>query len=132
MSNELIRAVLAIIVGAHGIGHVLFLVPLLGIADWGQSTSSWLLSNEGLMKVAGGVIWAVALVGFVAAAIGIFGQLSWWRTAAMIASLVSLVGLALFWENPPTQPAVAAAIFDIVVLLALLVFKWPPSSLVGP
>lgn len=132
MSNELVRAILAIIVGAHGIGHVLFLVPLLGIADWGQSASSWLLPNEEGMKVAGGVIWAVALFGFVAAAIGIFGQLSWWRTAATIAALVSLVGLVLFWENPPTQPVIAAAIFDIVVLLALLVFKWPSASLVGP
>ena len=29
MSNDLWRTILAAVVGAHGIGHVLFLVPLL-------------------------------------------------------------------------------------------------------
>jgi len=132
VSNEVVRAILAIIVGAHGIGHVLFLVPVLGLADWEQSSSSWLLSSEVLAKAVGGVIWAVALIGFVAAAIGMFSESSWWRTLAVVVSLVSLAGLALFWDNPPTQPVIAAAIFDVVVLLALLVFKWPPSSVVGP
>lgn len=132
MSNELVRAILAIIVGAHGVGHVLFLTAALGIADWGQSAHSWLLSNESAAKVAGGIIWAVALLGFVAAAVGLFGELAWWRTVAIIVSIVSLVGLALFWDNPPTQPAVAAAVFNVVVLLALLVFKWPPTSVAGP
>ncbi len=132
MSNELVRAILAIIVGAHGIGHVLFLAAVLGLTDWGQSSSSWLLSSEVVAKAVGGVIWAVALIGFVAAAIGVFSESSWWRTLAVVVSLVSLAGLALFWDNPPTQPVIAAAIFDVVVLLALLVFKWPPSSVVGP
>lgn len=132
MSNELVRAILAIVVGAHGIGHVLFLLPVLGVVDWGQSTRSWLLSDEGLMKVVGAVIWAAATLGFIAAAIGIFGQQSWWRAVAVVASVISLAGLALFWKNPPTQPVIAAAIFDVIVLAALLVFRWPPSSLVGP
>ncbi len=132
MSNELVRAILAIIVGAHGIGHVLFLVPVLGLAAWEQSASSWLLSSGGPTKVVGGIIWAVALIGFVAAAIGIFSESSWWRTLAVVVSFISLAGLALFWDNPPTQPVIAAAIFDVVVLIALLVFKWPPSSVVGP
>lgn len=123
MSNEVVRAILAIIVGAHGIGHVLFLVPVLGLTDWGQSSSSWLLSSEVVAKAVGGVIWAVALIGFVAAAIGMFSESSWWRTLAVVVSLVSLAGLALFWDNPPTQPVIAAAIFDVVVLLALLVFE---------
>ncbi|MCZ7546025.1 MAG: hypothetical protein M5R40_21990 [Anaerolineae bacterium] len=102
MSNELVRAILAIVVGAHGIGHVLFLLPVLGVVDWGQSTRSWLLSGEGLTKVVGAVIWAVATLGFIAAAIGIFGQQSWWRAVAVVASVISLAGLALFWRNPPT------------------------------
>jgi hypothetical protein len=32
----MLRTVLAVAFAAHGIGHILFLVPLLGIADWGQ------------------------------------------------------------------------------------------------
>ena len=37
------RVIVALLVGAHGVGHILFLLPLWGMADWGQSARSWLL-----------------------------------------------------------------------------------------
>jgi hypothetical protein len=37
----MLRAILALVIAAHGIGHILFLVPLLGIADWGLSTITY-------------------------------------------------------------------------------------------
>ncbi len=132
MSNDIVRVILAITVGVHGIGHTLFLVSALGIADWGQSNHSWLIANEGLAKVIGGIIWLMVIIGFIAAAIGMFGQQAWWRMLATFVSLVSLVAFALFWENPPTQPVISAAIFNVVVLVAFWVFKWPPSTLIGP
>jgi len=42
----MLRTALTLIIAAHGIGHILFLVPLLGIADWGQSARSWLLTGQ--------------------------------------------------------------------------------------
>jgi hypothetical protein len=35
MSNDTLRIILAIVVSAHGIGHVLFLVPSLGLGRLG-------------------------------------------------------------------------------------------------
>jgi hypothetical protein len=135
MSNDLWRTILAAVVGAHGIGHVLFLVPLLGIADWGQSTRSWLLTDragDGVTRIVGSLLWLAAMVGFVAVAVGIFGQQEWWRGLAVGSAVVSSLGLVLFWSDSAASSAFSALAFDVAVLVALLVLNWPPSSLVGP
>jgi hypothetical protein len=134
MSNDTLRIILAILVGAHGIGHVLFLVPSLGIADWGQSTRSWLLTDalgDSLTRLIGAAIWLVAIIAFGAVAVGIFTQTDWWRSLAVIGSIVSIVGLILFWANPVASPVFSALAFDAVVLAALLVFRWPPPTVIG-
>lgn len=134
MSAQMWRIVLAVVVGAHGIGHVLFLMPLLGIAEWEQSGRSWLLGRIGgdvVTRIVGSLIWLLAIAGFVAVAVGLLGQLSWWREVAIGSALVSMVGLLLFWSSPVSSSTLAPLVFDVVVLLALLVLRWPPASLVG-
>jgi len=130
MSN-LLRVVLAFVVAAHGLGHILFLVSLLGIADWGQATQSWLLGSGWLAKGLGAAIWLVAIFGFVAAAVGLFQMSDWWQQLAIIAAIVSIVGLLLFWVNPPGSPVISALVFDLLVLVALLVFHWPVAVQAG-
>ncbi len=125
MSNWL-RIVLAVAVAAHGIGHILFLMPLLSSTTWGQSAQSWLLGDGGLAKGLGALIWLVALVGFVAAAFGIFRETDWWQMAAIMSAVVSTVGLILFWTRPTTSPAVSALVFNLLILISLLVVRWPP------
>jgi hypothetical protein len=134
MSNDILRIILAIIVGAHGIGHILFLAPSLGLADWGQSTQSWLLTNalgDSLTRLIGAAIWLVGMLGFCAATIGIFTQTEWWRSLAVISSIISIVGLVLFWANPAGSSAFFAFAFDAAVLVALLVFRWPSATMIG-
>ena len=133
MNNSLLRAILAIVVGAHGIGHILFLVPLLGIADWGQSTCSWLFSGTGgnlAARILGSMVWIAATLGFIAVAVGLFGQTDWWRGLAIVSSGLSILGLVLFWNNPATSSAFFALIFDIAVLISLLILRWPSSTLI--
>lgn len=123
-----LRVVLALVVGAHGLGHILFLAPLLGLADWGQPTQSWLLGSGGLAKGVGSLLWAATTVGFVLAAMGIFGESSWWRTAAIASSVVSIVGLALYWSSPVGSPVLSAFVFNLLVLGSLLFLNWPPIT----
>ena len=130
MGNWL-RIVLALVVGAHGLGHILFLASSLGIADWGQATRSWLLGSGGLARGLGSVIWIAAMVGFLAAAVGIFGESTWWRTAAIVSSVVSAVGLVLFWSSPAQSPVILALIFNVLVLGTLLILKWPTVAQIG-
>jgi hypothetical protein len=127
MSNWL-RIVLALVVAVHGLGHVLFLVSLLGIADWAQATQSWLLGGGWLAKGLGAAIWLVAIVGFVVAAVGLFQMSGWWQQLAIIAAIVSIAGLLLFWESPPGSPVISALVFDLLVLMALLLLHWPPVA----
>ena len=127
MANWL-RMVLALVVGAHGLGHVLFLVSLLGVADWGQSAHSWLLGDGWLAKGLGSVIWIVVMVVLTAVAIGLFQSTNWWRMMAVGAAAVSSLGLLLFWAVPATSPATSALVFNLLVLGSLLVWHWPPAT----
>lgn len=127
----MLRTVLAAVIAAHGIGHILFLVPLLGAADWGQSTRSWLLTGETPVRLVGIMIWIAVLVGFAAAAYGLWNQETWWRGAAVAASVISIAGLALFWASPATSPAVSALVFNVLLLGALLIAHWPSVEAVG-
>jgi uncharacterized membrane protein YoaK (UPF0700 family) len=61
----------------------------------------------------------VAIVGFVAATAGILGASDWWRAVAIAASLVSILGLLLFWARPATSPAHSALVFNLLVMGAL-------------
>jgi hypothetical protein len=134
MSNELWRTLLAIVTGAHGIGHIVFLVPLLGVADWGESTRSWLLSAAGgdvLARIVGSVLFLAATAGFIAVAVGMFGQQAWWRGLAIGSAVVSLAGLVLFWANPVPSSAFFALAFNVAVLVALVLLNWPSPSLAG-
>jgi hypothetical protein len=134
MSNDVQRLLLAVVVGAHGIGHTLFLFSCLGVPNLGQSTRSWLLTNligDGGARAVGGLLWLVATLAFIAVGIGLYRQEEWWRTLSIIAAVLSVIGLALFWSNPATGPAVSALIFNVVVLVVLLVVRWPPQSVIG-
>jgi hypothetical protein len=134
MSNELQRLILAVVVGAHGIGHTLFLFSCLGVPKLGQSTRSWLLTNligDGGTRAVGSLLWLIATVAFIAVGIGLYRQAEWWRTLSVITAILSVVGLVLFWGSPVTGPAMSALIFNIVVLAALLLLRWPPQSVIG-
>jgi hypothetical protein len=127
----MLRIAIALVILAHGIGHILFIVPLLGIADWGQSSVSWLLGADTAARVIGSLLWLIAIVGFAAAGSGLIGQQVWWRTVAVTSSVVSMVALLLFWHYPNTSSAFFAGAFDIAVLAALLIARWPSVEIIG-
>lgn len=127
----MLHIVLALAIGAHGIGHILFLMPLLGIADWGQTTHSWLFTGQSTARLAGSLVWLVAMIAFCAAAYGLWNQQVWWRNAAVFAAVISVIGLVMFWTSPLTSPAMAALIFDAAVLFALIILHLPGAESVG-
>ncbi len=134
MSGSLWRIVVALVIMVHGIGHVLFLAPCLGITQWGQSAHSWLLTTtlgDVAARVIGSLLWLMVIVGFVAAGIGLLGQLAWWRTLATASAGVSLLALVLFVSGSTMQPVLSAAVMDIAILVALAWIRWPSVDLLG-
>jgi hypothetical protein len=119
---------------AHGIGHVLFVVPCLGIAQWGQSTHSWLLTRglgDTLTRAIGTLIWLAVIAGFTAAGVGLLGQHTWWRTVAVAAAGVSLLGIVIFAHGGDVQSQLSPGLMNVAILVALLWVHWPSVDLVG-
>jgi len=127
--NNWVRIILLVAVFAHGIGHILFLIPMLGVASWGQSAQSWLLTNllgDKLTRGIGAVIWLAVILAYLAGLYGFFAQTPWWPQLLTGASGVSAIGLLLFWVS--TSPVISALIFDVVVIVVFQIFKWPALS----
>ena len=127
--------ILAVVLLAHGVGHLLFLGPALRLADWaGQTSHSWLLTatlGDGPSRAVAVVVWSASVVLFVAGAGGLLAGQPWWRPLTIAGAVVSLVGLVLFWDGVATSSAFFALAFDVLVLVALLVVHWPSSEVVG-
>lgn len=127
--------ILAVVLFAHGVGHVLFLAPALRVADWaGQTGHSWLLTatmGDSPSRAIAAVIWTASIVLFVAGAAGLLAGQAWWRPITVAGAIVSLVGLVVFWDGIATTSAVFAIVVDVLVLVALVVAHWPSTDAIG-
>jgi hypothetical protein len=134
MSNDLIRVLLAIVVLAHGIGHVLFAPQVQSVMRVPATGNSWLLTGalgKGLTDVVATAVALGLVVAFSVAAFGLFTQAAWWRSLLIAASAISIGLIALFWDGLPTSSAFFAITFDAAALVALLVLHWPSEATVG-
>jgi len=120
----LIRLLIAIVLFAHGVGHLLFVTNSWGYWRGGKAGRSWLFSGllgagqvvEGIF----GLLWLVPLVGFVAVSWGYFTQQGWWPQLALASAVVSLVMIVLWWGSLVTGSAFFALVVDIVVIVVAL------------
>ena len=132
----MVNTVIAIVLVAHGIGHIMGPLHVLKVASVNPKWhgDSWLLSGAigtTPAQSVGMVLWAAALIGFVLLGGVVLGWLpaSWWEPLAIGASLVSLLGLVLFPTAFPTFSTIGALVVDLVVLAAVLWLHWVPSDL---
>lgn len=134
MSNDAWRWIIGLAVLAHGVGHVLFMPAMAGLMKLGTSGHSWLLTGvagDGLTKGLATLVGGVVFVAFVAASGGLFLQAAWWRPLTIAASVASIILIVAMWDGLPTSPAIAALVFDGLVLAALVVARWPSEDLIG-
>jgi hypothetical protein len=131
----MLKIALGLVVAAHGVGHMLFLLPSLRLADWaGQTGHSWLLTDvvgDTLTRTIAAVIWGGATVLFLAGAFGLAAGLGWWRGAMIAAAIVSLVGIVLMWDGIAASSAFFALAFDVAILVGLVWADWPSAELAG-
>jgi hypothetical protein len=140
MSVTTLGIIIALVLFAHGIGHAMGLIPILGLGGtetW--NAKSWLLTGllgDRFSRVIGFILFAVPLVGFIGAALGLMDWLvphDWWRTLAIVSAAISLVAVALFWNAfvmlfPNKIGAIAV---DVAVLIGLLIANWPTEAQLG-
>ena len=142
MSDQLLRAILGGVLLLHGLGHGGAIAALAWIARFGPERSgawhparAWLLPDlaaSTATTVAAGV-WALALVGFVAAALAFWGiglPVELWRGLALVSAVISAAGIALFAGSWPMFNTLAALAVNLGVFAAVW-FRWSPQTLFG-
>ena len=132
MEPQTVTAALPLVLLLHGLGHGGAIAALAWIAarpggptgDW-HVARSWLL--PGLPPTTATAVacafWAVALVGFAAAALAMAGVLvpaNALRPLALGSAAVSLAGIALFAGTWPAFNTLAAIGVNLAVLAALV------------
>lgn len=142
MSTQAIRFLIAGVLLLHGLGHVGSLVAMLFYYQ-GTKTGPWDSSRTWLVpslsapaaRMVAGVFWALALVGFVAAALSFWGiplPVGYtWRQLALIAAIISSTGMLLFIGTWPCFNTLAAFGVNLAVLYTQLWSGWPPLNMFG-
>ena len=120
MSNEMARYLIGGFLILHGIGHS---------GGYWMFVKSWLspaLTNYPL-KWFFVALWLIAMIGYLAAGIGVLQMHSWWRVVAAVASIISLIVSVLYIQGAPFNAAAA----DVIILAALLWMDLPTKEIIG-
>jgi hypothetical protein len=128
MDAMLVKVVVAGILGAHGVGHVLGWLPALGLARFaGTSGGSWLVGGalgDGGSRIVAVGLFAVPTVGFLAAAAGLLLGQAWWRPVAVASAGVSLAATAVFPHAFPAGSTVGSIAVNLLVLYGVVIAGW--------
>lgn len=140
MSPTLLRILIAGVFFVHGVGHTMGLLPITGLASSESWTAeSWLLTGilgDTITRVIGFILFLIAFLGFVGAALALMGWLvphELWRTLAIWSAVISLIAVILFWNAFVTlfPSKIGAIAVDVATLVALLWANWPTEADIG-
>lgn len=129
MSTSTIRIITGFVLIIHGIGHAMAFFPALNLFSTDKwHHRSWLLSGllgDTISRALVILLFGAALIGFIAAGLGLFGWLvphSVWKTLAIASAVISLVALGLFWNAFASlfPNKIGAIAVDIATIWALL------------
>lgn len=120
------RYIIAIVLLAHGIGHIM---PFMAawtpqISKAGFSDASWIFPGDvGVGSPIGqafGLLGLVALIGFVAGALGLVTHQAWWPVVTIAAAVISIVTIVPWVSAWPVGSMAGALLVDAVTLIVLL------------
>ena len=140
MSPTTLRLIIGLVLLVHGIGHVMAFLPALNITSTNKwHHRSWLLTpviGDTASRVISIILYGAAFIGFIAAALGLFGWLvphDLWRSLAVVSAVISLIALALFWNSFASlfPNKIGAIAVNIAVLVCLLWLNWPTEADIG-
>jgi hypothetical protein len=141
MSVQTIKILIAGALLLHGLGHVGAMGALVA-EGLGRSTGPWRPARSWLLRslpapvatTVASIFWVLSAIGFVAASMSFWGILvpgDLWRQLALASSIVSILGIVLFFGIWPLFNTFAALGMNIAVLVTQLWMHWPPPSMFG-
>ncbi|MHA2062603.1 MAG: hypothetical protein ACW963_09990 [Candidatus Sifarchaeia archaeon] len=120
-----LHLIYTIVLLVHGIGHLIGVISIVGglIKSPKFTSNSWLLSDRlGLSEAvvrALGMLWLVAIVGFIAATWGFWFNLVWWRPLSWTMVALSIGLFVLWWNAFTVNLPIQANIGNIIVIAGL-------------
>ena len=141
MSVQTIKILIAGALLLHGLGHLGAIAALLALR-LGRSTGPWRPARSWLLPslpapvatTVASTFWVLSAIGFVAASMSFWGILvpgDAWRQLALASSIVSILGIVLFFGIWPIFNTLAALGMNVAVLVTQLWMHWPPPSMFG-
>lgn len=110
----------AIVVGAHGIGHVLGWGPVLGVPGLAEDgLESWLVGG-GVARAAALVLFGAPAVGFLVTAFALRADPSWLPGVALASAVTSLVAVAVFPRAFPTGSLIGSVLVNLAVIVLVI------------
>jgi hypothetical protein len=134
----MLRFVLGLFMVLHGLVHLLYVghsarrFELQAGMTWPDG--AWIFSRfvgDGTIRTLASILCAVAAIWFVAGGAGIFASQEWWRPVIVGAAIFSTVLYVLFWDGTLhglDDQGWIGILINLVILAALLVFKWPAAD----
>jgi hypothetical protein len=118
----MIRWLIVIAMLMHGVGHIMFFLESFTEQEMGFGVGPWLLPGgftaDSPVGSAFALLWLLAMLGFMAAAIGLLLRQSWWPALAVAAAAISLVVLLPWWNVITPSSRVWVLLADLVIIAA--------------
>lgn len=112
------------IVGAvlitHGIVHAIGFSTAWELADAPGLSGRTSIRMPEPAERAFGLLWLVAMIGFVGAGLGLLFTQPWWQELTVIAAAISLVPIAVWWRDAWVGALVNAAAIATVLAATTL------------
>lgn len=143
MSTQFIIFIVGAVLLVHGIAHVGPISAYIWIkARPGDNTSGWLTARSWLFPslpptaatVVASVFWILCIIGFVAAALSLWGIIfprETWHQLAIASAIISSTGIVLFFGTWPIFNTIAALAVNFTVLVTQLLLNWPSAAMMG-
>jgi hypothetical protein len=134
-----LRIVVGVLLLLHGVIHaIMAVVPNTKDAEpavatfFSGSAGAWLTSrlSGSTLKIIAVVLAIAAAIGFFLAGLAMFDRLvphAWWRTLAIVSSVVSLFLCALFWN----RYLIAGPVVALGIIVVVGILHWPTESILG-
>ena len=118
----MIRWLIVIAMLMHGVGHIVFFLESFAGSSMGFADAPWLLPGAFTVTSPVGkafaLLWLLAMLGFVIAAIGLFTRQEWWAALAVASAAISLVVLLPWWNTVTPNSRVWVLLADLVIIAA--------------